>query len=381
MTVTPVDPKDKVTRNPKSLEQKLADLDSHLFLLRTHLHKLPESDSHLKLIAAELRTLICYSSRTEGLLWRLVDELGISDKVALQIPGKLIPDHPLVQGLEFMIVPVQREGHGDPRLPPDNHSLKELIKEGEAVVATGKIVSHEYLIKAIAQQMGTAHEDDGLEPILSQLITMTVGGVSPFVTVLKTDAELTLEVGERVMSAAEARSILVRSSHSHDYGNASIVIRLAKKKNIASEAYLFKWHSYISAVSVEIFANRDHIIFKVSRDGATVGQLKAPYLSLAQTEKDLVAAFSYCSRTRTARTTTPYGSSSPAACDLGWLHAAEFALSPFNHAAEDYFAIRFMLTYERLISTKEIYEIDSLPPDGSGLFIYEADKPDSPFPD
>ena len=164
-------------RNPKSLQQKLLDLDAHLFLLREHLHKLRESPSHLKVIAAELRTLVCRSSGTDGLLLRLSTELGVSDEVALHLPGKLIQDHPLVQGLQFLIVPIFRAGKGDHRLAPDNYSLQDVIKEGEAVVALGKPLTHEYLIKAIAQQMGSAHEDEGIEPALTQLAGVFINGV------------------------------------------------------------------------------------------------------------------------------------------------------------------------------------------------------------
>lgn len=163
-------------RTPKSLEQKLLDLDAHLYLLREHLHKLRDSASHLKVIAAELRTLVCRSSGTEGLLWRLTKELGVPDDVALHVPGKLKQDDPLVRGLEFMIVPIFRAGKGDPRLVPGNYSLQEVIKEDEALVAVGKPLTHEYLIKAVAQQMGSAHEDEGLELALAQLSTIFING-------------------------------------------------------------------------------------------------------------------------------------------------------------------------------------------------------------
>ena len=104
----------KQPRIPKTLEDKIGDLDSHLFLLREHRQGLSESRSHLKGMAAELRTLICYSSGTEGLLWRLVDELNVDDRLFLHIPGRLRRDHPLAQGLQFYIVPIQREGNGPP---------------------------------------------------------------------------------------------------------------------------------------------------------------------------------------------------------------------------------------------------------------------------
>jgi hypothetical protein len=80
----------KNKRIPKTLSQKLDDLDAHLFIIRDHLSKLNESSSHLKILSAELRTLVCRSSGTEGLLWRLVDELKIDDRIFLHVPGDLI---------------------------------------------------------------------------------------------------------------------------------------------------------------------------------------------------------------------------------------------------------------------------------------------------
>ena len=49
-------------RIPKTLSHKLDDLDGHLFIVREHLRKLNESTSHMKVLSAELRTLLCWSS-------------------------------------------------------------------------------------------------------------------------------------------------------------------------------------------------------------------------------------------------------------------------------------------------------------------------------
>jgi hypothetical protein len=107
----------KRLRIPKTLEQKLSDLDAHLFLLREHWNDLRENTSHLKVISAELRTLVCFSSDREGLLWRLADELGVDDNIFLHVPGKLKRDHPLAKGLHFAIVPIQRGVKATPGCP------------------------------------------------------------------------------------------------------------------------------------------------------------------------------------------------------------------------------------------------------------------------
>jgi hypothetical protein len=63
------------------------------------------------------------------------------------------------------------------------------------------------LIKVIAQQIGTAHESDDIEIGLATMEAILIQGVQPYVRILILDAELTLEVGDRVLAAAEARGL------------------------------------------------------------------------------------------------------------------------------------------------------------------------------
>jgi hypothetical protein len=186
-------------RVPKTQSQRLRDLDDHLFLLREGVQKLERESAHLKAIAAELRLLVCISSGTEGLLWRLADDLQVSDVVHLHCACRVDKSHPLAEGLHFMVLPVWRAGQGDPRLVPDYYSLREIIKDCHAVVISGCGLTHEYLIKAIAQQMGSAHEDDGIEPALRDLGQIFFNGIEPYVQILARDADLALEIGDRVL--------------------------------------------------------------------------------------------------------------------------------------------------------------------------------------
>jgi hypothetical protein len=112
----------------------------------------------------------------------------------------------------FFVVPIQRPGpHVDPKFPAAaTHSFRTVIKVAEAVVAAGKTYTHELLIKAIAQQLGTAHESEDVEIGLATMEAIFINGVNPFVPVLILDAELVLEVGERVLAAAEARGLFRR---------------------------------------------------------------------------------------------------------------------------------------------------------------------------
>lgn len=193
-------------RIPKTLARKLADVEDHLYLLRGHLHGLKDDPAHIKARAAELRTLICRSSGTEGLLWRLVDHYGVSDAVHLHVAGRVNPDHPLARGLSFAVAIIQRPTPAlEPKLSSAIYSFKEIIKEYEAVWTLGmKRYTHEQLIKAVAEEVGSAHEDEGIEPGLSAIEDILLNGVAPYVPILAVNAELTLEVGERVLEHAEA---------------------------------------------------------------------------------------------------------------------------------------------------------------------------------
>ena len=78
----------------KSRAQNIRDLDDNLFLLRKILEDLRTDLAHFKALVASLRTLLCLSSGTEGLLWRVADDLKVSDELTFQGVGGYKPDHP-----------------------------------------------------------------------------------------------------------------------------------------------------------------------------------------------------------------------------------------------------------------------------------------------
>ena len=163
-------------RQGKTPARKLRDLDDHLHLLRESLIKLAAGDSaYLKSLAAELRVLACKSSGTEGLLWRVIDEYKMDDRVHVHLAGNVNRNHPLAQKLHFSFAAVTPAGQGDPRIPARHWSLRQIIKEIEAVLVAGEGHTHENLIRAVAQQMGSAHEDEGVDPHLVQLTRIICG--------------------------------------------------------------------------------------------------------------------------------------------------------------------------------------------------------------
>ena len=371
----------KKDRVKKSLAQMVLDLDAHLYLLRLHFKGLSESASHLKAIAAELRTLLCFSSGTEGLLYRLIHELGVDDSVNLHVPGDIIQNHPLVQGLQFLIIPIKRGGQGPAEITPYNHSFRSVIRDAQALVAVGKPLTHDYLIKAVSQQMGSAHEDEGIEPALAQLQEIFINGMEPFVEILAMDAELALEVGERVLEAAESRNILkCRPTHSHDYGNLTIAFRIQINEQITNPFQLYRFHAYGPSATITCNASALGMEFVLAKKEATILKMFMHYPDDFQLADDVVFAMSYCSRTGQARTMTAQGAGDPIPCQLGWIHASDLEIE----VEEDYKELlkqRFLLTYERLLATSDIAGLQALPPSGYGLWKpVEELEANGPFP-
>lgn len=190
-------------RIPKTLQRKVADLDDHCYLLAEARHKLASGEvAYLKSLAAELRVLVCHSSGTEGLLWRLVEELGVLDAVHVHLAGNVDRNHPRARELSFAFVPIFPAGQGHPHLPPRHYSLKSIIKECDAVFISGLGYTHEQLIKGVSQQMGSAHEAEGVEPHLLELGEMVLGNQTALTQILTSDAAYVLEVGDRVIDQA-----------------------------------------------------------------------------------------------------------------------------------------------------------------------------------
>lgn len=361
-------------RIPKSLEQKLRDLDDHLFIIREHLNNTDQSTSHLKVLSAVLRTLVCFSSRTEGLLWRLVDELNVNDEIYLHVPGDLNQEHPLAQGLDFLIIPLKRGGKGDPKLPPKNYSLRELIKNRQALIAGGKPFTHEYLIKAIAQQMGVAHECDGLEQMLVDIKSIFINGDEPHIPILKMNAELTLEIGERVLEEAERTQNFKRESHNHDYGNISVVSSLKIKDQVVKCFPLFSFNSYVGSVEILAAAAPSGIEFSLSKNGDLIDSIVAPYSDILKVSSHTVIVFSYCSRTGNARTIVNGNPSNLRELKgLGWIHASDFQLDQFHNLHSDVVEKFYVLSYSRLLSSEDSKGLSELPPNGYGLWKPKAE--------
>jgi hypothetical protein len=311
----------KAHRIPKSPVRNLADLEDHLYLLRGHLRGLKDDPAHIKALAAELRTLVCRSSGTEGLLWRLVDHYGVSDAVHLHVAGRVNPDHPLARGLSFFVALIQRPTAAlEPKLPSAIHSFKAIIKECEAVWTLGmKSYTHAQLIKAVAEEVGSAHEDEGIEPGLSAIENILINGVAPYVPILAVNAELTLEVGERVLEHADAVGGYRRRRFSPPI-TMSLHMRLRERP--AGSVSLAIFTSAVTGVAVFASLTPGFILFSVTKRGMPPLKLATPVPESWAAGQDAVFCLCYEHNKKRLHTLSPgLTGDLIEGCDLGFLEA------------------------------------------------------------
>jgi hypothetical protein len=68
-------------------------------------------------------------------------------------------------------------------------------------------------------------------------------------------------------------------------------------------------------------------------------------------------------------------------CDLGWVHAAELHLEDMIVDHEEFVEQRFLLAYQRLLSSKDVVGLQKLPPSGYGLWKFSDElAEEGPFP-
>jgi hypothetical protein len=356
---------------PKSLLEKIEALDDHQFLLRENLHSLQDDVAHAKAISAALRVLVCKSSGTEGLLWRLVDELQVSDVLDLQVATAYNRDHPLNQAMQFATVPCFRPGMGPPEIPISSVSLRDLTVSYEAVflqTLTDRMITHEYLIKAIAQQLGLAHEDDRLEPSLFALSKIFINGVHPYIPVLVMDSELVLQVSERILDHAVATLGYQRKSRSKSLGNLTFVFRLGLKVELAGTVKILTFRSNTSEAEITLSASPMSFVFDIDKRGNRVCQLRIPFPANWQVHKDIVIALSYSSGAQRARAIDSSAGDIQQPCNAGWIDAREM-IHPQSYAGRGNFIyLQWIRTYTRLLPSKECRDLLDLSPELVELF-------------
>jgi hypothetical protein len=363
----------KSQRIARDLPERLSALDDHQYLLRQHLHGLSEDKAHVKVLASELRALACHSSNTEGLLWRLADTLSVSDEIELFCGRSVNRNHPLAVGMVLGTVPVHRAEDCPPNAPPpEMHRLRDVIKEDEAIylpeikhqILTGTppdikglIFTHELLIKAVAEQMGGAHEDDGLEYRLACLQQVLVNQTELYVPILAYDADLVLQIVERVLDSAAAQCGFQRKDR-RGQGDMSISIRLASKQRLVGILPIASFSFPVSEVRVTCSAAPTSVRFTLEKRGEVVGVLDAAYPPEWEHKNDAVFTILYSSDEKQACVlTNDRVTFEPVGCDLGYLDGREFRAPKLNNAASAFIAARNALIYSRCLTEDDCREL------------------------
>lgn len=372
----------KSSRLPRTLGELLQALDHHQFLLREALYGLREDPAHLKTLATELRTLICLSSGTEGLLWRVADQLGVSDVIDLQVAESVNRDHPLVRGMSIWQLPMQRPGEGPPGLPTEPIQLRDVIKNCEAIYVSqisDRVFTHELLIGAIAGQMGGAHEAEGIDYSLVKLNNFLINHQQLYVKVLVLDSELTLQIGERVLDSAERHQGFRRARRPRMYGDVTLCLRFARRQFVLGRIPIITLRSPISEAEITCSIGPQAADFTLTKRGVVVAEFAAPYPVDWELGADAMFTLSYSSAHRQARTiTNGRANGQPVVCDCGWLDARELRLQPHS-GFDDFILVRCVPLYSRLLSPAECGELLRMSPEGHELMVRQPTT--GPFPD
>lgn len=380
----------RTDRTPKSLSQKLNNLDDHQFLLRRSLHDLPQEPAELKILATELRTLVCHSSDLDGLLWRLCDELSVTDQIEMFAPLGVDLDHLLAKDLKFAICTVKRPDQlkGLQNAKAELLSLRKLFEEHEAVylpTVQEKILTHESLIKAVAQQVGSAHEDEGVDPDLSRLSCISIGGQSVYSQILKQDAEFSLQIGERVLDTAEAKGLYQRKLRKSDngefYGDLTLIARLCWRELIIGEVDILRFRSHISEVDISLKLYPPTIEIKIMKREQHVCTLNGDHPTNWGPDNDASIAFCYATAERKARIIINRIPLPSVDCNAGWISAKEFSPPIFQTHAESPVILGPVLLYGRHVSPDECQQLLGFSRDLREMFETKPPRTDSPFPD
>lgn len=196
-------------RIPKSPEQRLRDCETHLYFLWDARRLYPQQQERYKQIAAELRVLVCETRQNQPLLLNLMDELGFGyevpppgpplDKRPVAMVGwrddpvhqKLTRDLASAMGDDAKMAKVS-ETLVDLRKPIP---LREFVNRALAVYIAPHDYSYKALTLAVAQQVGSSHEDDEVDEPLVQMQNIQIGGDQIHIASLIGFSDLIIKAG------------------------------------------------------------------------------------------------------------------------------------------------------------------------------------------
>jgi hypothetical protein len=364
----------------RPLAEKLEALDDHLFLLRDARHNGQRDDARFKVLASELRLLICKSSGTEDLLWRLTREMGVDERVHVHVPGTVNLLNPLAKGLQFLFMPLLRAGAGHPSVPVGHVSFRKLVKQSPAIFVDGEHLTHQKIIGLVANQIGSSHEADNLNPKLQFLRrNLFINNRPSFFDILARDAEFTLEIGERVISRAEAAFSFKRKSRSREgYGDLSITIRLQLKHSVKEPICVATFESAVSNINVQIIMTETAIRYQFTKLAVAVGAVEAPLPAGWAPGTSAAFCISYSSAHQQARAIINDVPMQEVELPLGFVDVREMVPMPTPETSV--LLKEFIAGHERLLRPDEVGRLAEGKPPYFGRILKPGDAKDPVFP-
>lgn len=351
------DPKDRI---PRTLIDQVSSLDDHLFVLRDHLKiddrdddgNLIKSSAHVKVLAGTLRTLVC---DRPGLLFSLAKKLGVDDRIGMHVAGRFDREHPLVKDMVFGFVSLRREGEGDPKLPPHQHRLSKVLKSTDAFWVGESSYTHEQVIRTVAQQIGTSHEDAKISPGLAKIRNTILNGEPSYVTVVEGVADLVLELGETVLLKAERDINYQRRKHSSNFGDMSIVLTASgRQRHLFGHHLIGSFRSAISRAAINLYVSNDGIVFGFERNGKGIFKGSAPFpIPWSENEVFAFSAFIRSSAGAIEIYTNDDLKVSIDSMAFGWVFGEDFKFVPYQ-SPDEILSAPCLMCWSRCLRRKDI---------------------------
>lgn len=112
----------------------------------------------------------------------------------------------------------------------------------------------------------------------------------------------------------------------------------------------------------------------MKKHNTAVGELIAKYSDDYSSGQHSVFVFSYCSRTKQARSIVKgVASGLTSLKNIGWVHASDFTLDGADNSRSDIIEKYYVLAYEKLLSSEDAKGLSELPPNGYGLWKYSEE--------
>ncbi len=180
--------KKRVKKTPQGM---VRDCETHLrFLLDAcQLYRGGDED-RFKQVAAELRVLACNTRSNKPLLLDLMEAHGFTYEVPLPQGGP-----PVIEPSHDLVVDPERPGLDNVEAVYRPVPLREFVNRGLAVYMRPWCYTHRTLTLAVAQQLGSSHEDESIEEPIAQMHCIRVGGDLSYVAVLIGFASVIVKAG------------------------------------------------------------------------------------------------------------------------------------------------------------------------------------------